>query len=68
MSLGLLVAALTGLGAVAFGQPFLTSAFGHFSVPLLGEVELATALGFDIGVYLVVVGTSIGIIQRVAEA
>ena len=56
MSLGLLVAALTGLGAVAFGQPFLTSAFGHFSVPLLGEVELATALGFDIGVYLVVVG------------
>ncbi len=68
VSLGLLVAALTGLGAVAFGQPFLTSAFGHFSVPLLGEVELATALGFDIGVYLVVVGTSIGIIQRVAEA
>ena len=68
VSLGLLVAALTGLGALAFGQPFLTSAFGHFSVPLLGEVELATALGFDIGVYLVVVGTSIGIIQRVAEA
>ncbi len=68
VSLGLLVAALTGLGAVAFGQPFLTSAFGHFSVPLLGEVELATAMGFDIGVYLVVVGTSIGIIQRVAEA
>ena len=68
VSLGLLVAALTGLGAVALGQPFLTSAFGHFSVPLLGEVELATAMGFDIGVYLVVVGTSIGIIQRVAEA
>ena len=68
VSLGLLVAAFTGLGAVAFGQPFLTSAFGHFSVPLLGEVELATAMGFDIGVYLVVVGTSICIIQRVAEA
>ena len=68
VSLGLLVAALTGLGAVALGQPFLTSAFGHFFVPLLGEVELATAMGFDIGVYLVVVGTTIGIIQSVAEA
>ncbi len=68
VSLGLLMAVLTGLSAVALGQPFLTSAFGHFFVPLLGEVELATAMGFDIGVYLVVVGTTIGIIQSVAEA
>ncbi len=68
VSLGLLLAALTGLGAVALGQPFLTSAFGHISVPLLGEVELVTSMGFDIGVYLVVVGTTTGIIHSVAEA
>lgn len=67
VSLGLVLAALTGLSALAFGQPFLTSAFGHFDVLLIGEVELATAMVFDIGVYLVVVGTSIGVIQTIAE-
>ena len=67
VSLGLVLAALTGLGALVFAQPFLTSAFGHFAIPLVGEVELATAMVFDIGVYLVVVGTSIGVIQTIAE-
>lgn len=67
VSLGLVLAALTGLSALVFGQPFLTSAFGHFVIPLVGEVELATAMVFDIGVYLVVVGTSIGVIQTIAE-
>ena len=64
---GLLLAAGTGLGSVFIGYPFLTSAIGHYSLPLLGEVELATAMGFDIGVYLVVVGTSLGIIRAIAE-
>jgi multicomponent K+:H+ antiporter subunit A len=64
---GLTVAALTGLGALAFGKPFLTSAFGHFHLPFLGEVELASAALFDVGVYLVVVGTTLGIIRTIAE-
>lgn len=53
---GVLVAALTGLGAMAFGAPFLTSAFDYFSLPLIGEFELATAILFDIGVALTVIG------------
>jgi multicomponent Na+:H+ antiporter subunit A len=65
--LGLMLSALTGLGALAFGRPFLTSAFGHFQLPFLGEVELVTAALFDLGVYLVVVGTTLGIIRTVAE-
>ncbi len=64
---GLLLAAGTGLGSVLIGYPFLTSAFGYYHFPLLGEVELATAMVFDIGVYLVVVGTSLGIIRAIAE-
>ena len=64
---GLLLAAGTGLGSLLVGYPFLTSAIGHHIFPLLGEVELATAMGFDIGVYLVVVGTSLGIIRTIAE-
>lgn len=64
---GLTVSSLTGLGALLFGYPFLTSAFGHVQVPFLGEVELATAALFDVGVYLVVVGTTLGIIRTIAE-
>jgi multicomponent K+:H+ antiporter subunit A len=56
--LGVLIAALTGLGSWVFGRPFLTSAFGHFELPLVGEFELATAMLFDLGVYLTVVGAT----------
>ena len=55
IGLGLGIAGLTGLGAFAFGRPFLTSAFGHPVLPLLGELPLATAALFDGGVYLTVV-------------
>ena len=55
---GVLIAALTGVGSLAFGQPFLTSAFGHFELPLVGEFELATAMFFDLGVYLTVIGAT----------
>ncbi|WP_235979952.1 monovalent cation/H+ antiporter subunit A [Croceibacterium atlanticum] len=56
ISFGVLIAAATGLGALAFGKPFLTSGFDYFHIPLIGEIELATALLFDIGVALTVVG------------
>jgi multicomponent K+:H+ antiporter subunit A len=56
---GLAVAGLTGVGAFAFGRPFLTSAFGHPVVPVLGELPLATAALFDLGVYLTVVGATL---------
>lgn len=55
--LGVLLAGLTGMGSWLFGAPFLTSAFGHFELPLVGEFELATAMLFDLGVYLTVVGS-----------
>ncbi|WP_420992030.1 monovalent cation/H+ antiporter subunit A [Cupriavidus sp. 30B13] len=61
---GILLAGLTGLGSLAFGYPFLTTAFGHFHVPLLGEIELATAMLFDLGVYFTVVGTALLIVSH----
>jgi len=64
---GLTLSAITGTGALVFGQPFMTSAFGHFHLPLLGDIELASAMFFDIGVYLVVVGTTLAIIRTIAE-
>ncbi len=53
---GVLVAGLTGIGAWFAGQPFLTSAFGYFRIPPMAKFELATAMGFDLGVFLAVVG------------
>ena len=57
LGLGVLIAGLTGAGALAFGRPFLTSAFGYFHLPVVGEFELASAIAFDLGVSLAVVGT-----------
>jgi multicomponent K+:H+ antiporter subunit A len=55
---GLAIAGLTGIGAFVFGRPFLTSAHGHPTVPVLGELPLATAALFDLGVYITVVGAT----------
>jgi len=55
VGLGVLIAALTGLGAWAWQRPFLKGWFDYFEVPLLGETELASAVLFDLGVYLTVV-------------
>jgi multicomponent K+:H+ antiporter subunit A len=65
--LGVLIAGLTGLGSWAFDAPFLTASFGHFDIPLIGEVELATALFFDLGVYLAVVGATLLILSNLGH-
>jgi multicomponent K+:H+ antiporter subunit A len=59
VGIGLGIAWLTGVGAFVFGRPFLTSAFGHPVVPLLGELPLATAALFDLGVYITVVASTL---------
>jgi multicomponent K+:H+ antiporter subunit A len=56
---GLGIAGLTGVGSFVFGSPFLTSATGHPVLPVLGEVPLATAAIFDLGVYITVVGATL---------
>ncbi|MFM1991680.1 MAG: hypothetical protein RJA99_4637 [Pseudomonadota bacterium] len=56
---GLLIACLTGLGSWLFGYPFLTSTFGHPVLPLVGELPLASAAAFDLGVFLAVVGATV---------
>ncbi|MCC3355735.1 Na(+)/H(+) antiporter subunit B [Bacillus sp. REN16] len=66
-ALGLLIAALTGMGSFLFDVPFLTHTFGHFDLPVFGDTELATAVLFDTGVYLVVVGVTLTIIQTIGE-
>jgi multicomponent K+:H+ antiporter subunit A len=53
---GVLIAGLTGMGAWAFGLPFLTSGYDYINIWPLEPFELATAALFDLGVFLTVLG------------
>ncbi|AJY73959.1 Na+/H+ antiporter subunit A [Paenibacillus beijingensis] len=64
---GLMIALLTGIGSFLFDAPFLSHAFGYFDLPLLGRTELATAVLFDLGVYLSVVGVTMTIIFTIGR-
>lgn len=64
---GVLIAVATGLGALLFGAPFLTSSYGHVHLPLIGEFELATAMLFDLGVACVVVGAVLMALAQLAH-
>jgi multicomponent K+:H+ antiporter subunit A len=53
---GVIIAGLTGVGAWLAGKPFLTSAYGYLHFPPIEEFEWATAMAFDLGVFLAVLG------------
>jgi len=56
---------LTGLGSWLFGFPFLTTTFAYVTLPVVGKFELASAMLFDLGVYLAVVGTVLLILSGI---
>ena len=64
---GLVTACATGIGAWLFGYPFLTSHTAHLTLPLLGELHVPSAFVFDLGVFLVVVGTTMLILVALAH-
>jgi multicomponent K+:H+ antiporter subunit A len=59
IGLGLLIATLTGLVSMGLGYPFLTTTFTYLNWPVVGKFEIASALAFDLGVFLVVVGATV---------
>ncbi|NLD67232.1 MAG: DUF4040 domain-containing protein, partial [Limnobacter sp.] len=67
IGVGLLLAALTGMGAWLFGYPFLTSHSPHPVVPVLGEIALPSAFLFDLGVFALVVGATAIILLSLAH-
>lgn len=56
IGIGVVIAGLTGAGAWLAGKPFLTSAYTYVHLPPIEEFELATAMLFDLGVFLTVLG------------
>mgnify|MGYP006185956037 CR=1 FL=1 len=67
IGLSLLLAAITGMASWLFGYPFLTTSFTYVSWPLVGKFELATAMIFDAGVYITVVGATLLILTALGH-
>jgi len=67
IGIGLLAAGLSGVASMLFGLPFLTSGHAEPRLPLVGEVPLASAMGFDTGVYLVVFGGTMLILSMMGK-
>ncbi len=59
VAFGLLVATLTGLVSMGLGYPFMTTTFTYLYWPVVGKFEVASAVAFDLGVFLVVVGATV---------
>ncbi|MFI6171393.1 Na+/H+ antiporter subunit A [Nocardia sp. NPDC051052] len=60
---GLTLAAGTAVSSLFFGAPPLSSAVFEVTLPLLGHIKLVTALIFDLGVYLIVVGLVLDVLR-----
>ena len=60
---GLGLSAGTAAASLLVGAPVLSSALIQFDVPVLGTVKFVTALFFDLGVYLIVVGLVLDVLR-----
>src|SRR5690554_244810 len=68
IGVGLSIAGLTGLAAWFWGRPFLTSAHIYVNPPIIGEMHLASAALFDVGVYVTVVGATMLLISVLGDS
>lgn len=62
---GVALAAASGIFALLLGQPFLTGMWSNIPVPIIGKI--GTPFTFDIGVYSVVIGSTLTIFFRLME-
>lgn len=68
IGIGLTIAGLTGVAAWFWSRPFLTSAHIYVSPPIIGEMHLASAALFDVGVYVTVVGATMLMISVLGDS
>lgn len=68
IGIGLTIAGLTGIAAWFWSRPFLTSAHIYVSPPIIGEMHLASAALFDVGVYVTVVGATMLMISVLGDS
>jgi len=61
---GLALAVLTGIAPLVAGRSFLESSIHRLDLPLVGPVKLVTSAAFDVGVYLVVLGVVLSVLEN----
>ncbi|MDP8978673.1 MAG: hypothetical protein M3N17_08920 [Actinomycetota bacterium] len=64
---GIVFAAGTGATAWLAGGQFLQSGLAKLHLPVLGEVKVPSVLAFDVGVYLVVVGLVLALLETLGR-
>lgn len=68
VAVGLALATATGLfPMIVYGEPMLRSYAPYINLGIGDPVHLPSALFFDLGVLLVVIGVSVGMIVRLGE-
>ncbi|NKY46670.1 Na+/H+ antiporter subunit A [Nocardia cerradoensis] len=60
---GLVLSAGTATGSLLLGAPPLSSAIIEVTLPVLGHIKFVTAMLFDLGVYLIVVGLVLDVLR-----
>ncbi len=65
MPIGLVIALFSGAAPLLIGQTFMTGLWFEDPIPVIGMV--GSALFFDAGVYLVVIGVTLTIIFTISE-
>lgn len=63
LGVGLGFSAGTAVASILLGAPALSSAIIELDVPILGHIKFVTALFFDLGVYLIVVGLVLDVLR-----
>ncbi|TJZ79383.1 Na+/H+ antiporter subunit A [Rhodococcus oryzae] len=63
LGLGLMFSAGTAMASLFLGAPALSSATLEVTLPLLGDIKMVTAIFFDLGVYLIVVGLVLDVLR-----
>jgi multicomponent Na+:H+ antiporter subunit A len=64
---GLLISSVTSVIPLFFGGSLLESGALSFDLPLFGTIKLTSALFFDIGVYLVVIGLAMMVFESFGD-
>jgi multicomponent K+:H+ antiporter subunit A len=62
-----LVSGCTGAASWVFESPYLSHTFRHVHLPVIGEFELTSAMIFELGILLTVVGTVMLILAELGQ-
>ena len=65
--LGLLISVTTGTIPLLLGRPYMQHSIWHVELPVVQRYELPTATFFDLGVYLIVLGTLMTVFVELAQ-